>query len=123
MLGPTPVSGKSRTIAEPVRAIASRSRLLGSRRSNIDIMRLVTLSGAKAKNSAATTGSSPSSRRSLRMNSTPTATHAPTHALRVSVSESATTSAGMTSAGQTRSRVPKTSRAPATPITSISVPE
>ena len=84
-------------------------------------MRLVTLSGAKAKNSAATTGSNPSSRRSLRMNSTPTATHAPTHALRVSVSDSATTRAGMTSAGQTRSRVPNTSRAPATPTTSISV--
>ena len=34
------------------------------------------------------------------MNSRPTPTQAPTHALRVNVSVSATTSAGMTSAGQ-----------------------
>ena len=57
------------------------------------------------------------------MNSTPTATQAPTHALRVNVSDSATTSAGMTSAGQTRSRDPNTSRDAATQMTSISVPE
>ena len=40
----------------------------------------------------------------MRMNSRPTATQAPTHALRVNVSDRATTSAGMTSAGQIRSR-------------------
>ena len=57
------------------------------------------------------------------MNSRPTPTQAPTQALRVKVSVSATTSAGMTSAGQIRSRTPNTRRATAAQITSISMPE
>ena len=80
-------------------------------------------SGASANSSATMTGRSAVSRKSFRMNSRLTPTQTPTQALRVNVSVSATTSAGITSAGQIRSRTPKTIRAAATPITSISVPE
>ncbi len=81
------------------------------------------LSGASANSKATATGRSPVSRKSFRMNSRLTPTQTPTHALRVKVSVSATMSAGMTSAGHIRSRTPKTMRAAAMPITSISVPE
>ena len=50
-------------------------------------------------------------------------TQAPTHALRVKVSASATSSAGITSAGHTRSRVSNSRRAAAAVATSISRPE
>ena len=45
-------------------------------------MRLVTLSGARAKTSAMATGSSAVSRKSFSTSSRPTATQAPTQALR-----------------------------------------
>ena len=50
-------------------------------------MRLVTLSGASAKTSAITTGSSAVSRKSGARAAAPPATHAPTQALRVNVSD------------------------------------
>ncbi len=50
-------------------------------------------------------------------------TLAPTQALRVKVSARATRSAGITSAGQTRSRVSKSRRAAAAVAASISRPE
>ena len=91
--------------------------------SNIDAMRSVTVSGASAKNRATTTGSSAVSRRSFSIRMRPTASRTPTSALRENVSGSATTSAGITSAGQSRSRDPKTSRATAAQVTSITRPE
>ena len=59
----------------------------GSRRSKIESIRSVTVSGANAKTSAMTTGRSAVSRKSRSTNSRPTATHAPTQALRVRVSD------------------------------------
>jgi hypothetical protein len=54
---------------------------------------------------------------------TATPAQAPIQAPRVDVSASATTSAGMTTAGHVRSREPNTRRATAAQITSISTPE
>ena len=50
-------------------------------------------------------------------------TQTPTHALRVNVSPRATSTAGSTSSGQTRSRLPNSRRAAATHATIISAPE
>ncbi|MNC90795.1 hypothetical protein D3C83_69380 [compost metagenome] len=50
-------------------------------------------------------------------------TQAPIQALRPRLTASATISAGITSAGQMRSREPKRMRATAAHMTSISVPE
>ena len=63
------------------------------------------------------------SRRSFSASSSATATDAPTHALRPSVSASATMSAGITSAGHVRPRRPKIRRDAAAQMTSISRPE
>ena len=90
MFGPTPANGWSLIIPAPVCSIATRSRLLGSRKSNTDMMRSVIRSGASANSSAMITGITPVRRKSLRMNSRLTPTQTPTHALRVNVSVRAT---------------------------------
>ena len=76
--------------------------------------------GAKAMNTAATTGSSATSRKSRISNSRPMPAQAPTQALRLSVTASAATSAGMTSAAQSRSSLRNRMRAAAVQATSIS---
>jgi hypothetical protein len=73
--------------------------------------------------SATSTGSRTISRKFLSTSSSPIATHVPTHALRPNVMASATTSAGITSAGHIRSRFANTSRAAADAMTSIRMPE
>ncbi len=123
MFGPTPTIGCAWTMCQPSVSIATRSRLVGSFRSNVEMKRLATAAGASAKKIAATTGRTASSRKSLSDNSNAAAAHAPTAALRVKVSATATASAGITSAAHVRSRRPKRTRARATPMTSISSPE
>jgi hypothetical protein len=76
-----------------------------------------------ANTTATRAGSSAIRRKFLNTRSSPTATHAPTQALRDNVSPRATTIAGMTSAGQIRSREPNTRRPVAAQATSISTPE
>ena len=103
--------------------MASRSRLVGSFRSNVEAKRPARAAGATAKKIAATTGRIARSRKSLSDNSSAAAAHAPTAELRVKVTTTATASAGITSAAHVRSRRPNRMRASATPITSISSPE
>ena len=69
--------------------------------------------GASAKKTAATIGSTATSRKSFSAKSSAAAAQAPTAALRVKVSATATASAGMTSAAQMRSRRPNRMRASA----------
>ena len=86
--GPTPVSGWSLTIRAPISIIASRSWLVGSCTSKIDITRLVTLSGASANSTRdERPAAAPVSRKSFRTNSSRRRRDAPIHALRVSVSD------------------------------------
>ena len=86
-------------------------------------MRRVTVSGASAKTTATTIGIEAISRKSLRLRMSATATQVPTQAPRPSVRNSATTMAGITRAGQMRSRDPNTSRDSAAHTTSIRNPE
>ena len=103
MFGPTPASGWSLIISAPVCSIATRSRLLGSRKSNTDMMRSVIRSGASANSSAMITGITPVRRKSLRMNRRLARRADATHAARERECEG-DDEAGMTSAGQSRSR-------------------
>jgi hypothetical protein len=84
---------------------------------------LVTVPGATANSTATNSGSRIVSRRSFNASSSAMATDAPIQALRPSVSARATTSAGITSAGQVRACRPKMRRAAAAQMTSISSPE
>jgi hypothetical protein len=70
----------------------------------VDHRRSLISAGANTKKSAAITGTSANSRKSRMRNKRPMPTHAPTHAFRLSVVASATSSAGMTSDGHMRSR-------------------
>ena len=79
--------------------------------------------GEIAKNTAATIGITGSRRKSFIAKSSAATAQAPTHALRVKVSTSATSSAGSTIAGHARFRGSKSSRATAAPTTSSSSPE
>lgn len=89
----------------------------------IEMNREVRLGPAIAKKIAATTGSTATRRKSLSASRTAAPTQAPTHALRVKVTATATASAGMTRIGHNRSRRPNRIRASAQPIASISRPE
>ena len=110
-------------MATPVCSIDTRSRLLGSFKSNTDVMRRVTVSGARANATATTTGMAAISRKSLRLRMTATAMLVPTQAPRPSVRKSATMRAGNRSAGHMRSREPNTSRASTAEMPSIRKPE
>ena len=74
-------------------------------------------------NTAATTGTSAMSLKSRISSSSPMPAQAPTQALRLSVTASAATSAGMTSAAQARSPVRKRMRAAAVQAIEHQLPE
>ena len=84
--------------------------------------RLVTCGGASTKNNAASTGMTAISRRSFNRSRNAMPAQAPTSALRVNVRPRMTSSAGIISDGQMRSRVNRM-RAAAAHVTSISTPE
>ncbi len=90
-------------MCSPSCSIATRSRLVGSLRLNVETNRAVRVDGARPKKIAATIGSTASSRKSFSEKSSAAAAQAPTAALRVKVSSTATASAGMTSAAHIRS--------------------